>query len=318
LRIIFMGTPDFAAKALAVLIDGPHDVVAVYSQPPRPAGRGQAERRSPVHELALTHGIAVHTPAGLKAEDAQAEFFGIGADIAVVAAYGLILPKPILEAPAKGCINIHASLLPRWRGAAPIQRAILAGDEKTGITIMQMDEGLDTGDILAKGEVMIGPTTSCDDLHDHLAALGAGLVAEVLDRLQAGDITATPQAEEGASYAAKLTREEGRLDWRDDAAALARKVRAFSPWPGAWFEVEGTRIKVLDAEVAMEAVDNAQPGMVLDDGLSIACGDGAFRVLRAQREGRKAQDAQDLLRGFSIPAGTRLALPDGDNTEDSR
>ena len=302
-----MGTPDFAVPALAALIDGPHEVAAVYSQPPRPAGRGRAERRSPVHELALAHDIPVHTPASLKGEEAQWDFAAIGADIAVVAAYGLILPKAVLDAPAKGCINIHASLLPRWRGAAPIQRAILAGDDKTGITIMQMDEGLDTGAILAAEEIVIGPGTTCDELHDRLAALGA--------RLAAGDIEAVPQPAEGTCYAAKLTRAEGRLDWREDAAALERKVRAFTPWPGAWFELGGTRIKVLAAEVVGGPAAGAAPGLVLDGRLTVACGDGAFRVLEVQREGRKPQAAADFLRGFAIAEGTRLAVPEEDGIE---
>ncbi len=318
-----MGTPDFAVSALAALLDSGHEVVAVYSQPPRPAGRGQAERRSPVHKLALGHGIPVHTPASLKGADRQKDFADIAADIAadivVVAAYGLILPKPVLDAPAKGCINIHASLLPRWRGAAPIQRAILAGDQKTGITIMQMDQGLDTGAVLAAEEIVIGPGATSDDLHDRLAALGARLVVSVLDRLATGGIKATPQRQEGACTAPKLTRAEGRLDWREAAGALERKVRGFNPWPGAWFEAGGTRIKVLEAELAAAemvagaegaAAHTAVPGTVMDGRLTIACGVGALRVLRAQREGRQAQAAAALLRGFAIPKGTRLSMPE--------
>ena len=309
-----MGTPDFAVRALAALIESRHEVVAVYTQPPRRAGRGQGERRSPVHELALGHELPVHTPASLKDAGTQEGFADIAADIAVVAAYGLILPKAVLAAPAKGCVNIHASLLPRWRGAAPIQRAILAGDDKTGITIMQMDEGLDTGAILAAEEIAIGPATTSDALHDQLAALGADLAIDVLDRLDEDEITAAPQAQDGACTAPKLTRAEGRLDWRADGAALERKVRAFSPWPGAWFEVNGTRIKVLAAEV-VAVPEGGPPGVVLDGRLTIACGAGGFRVLRAQREGRKAQGAEELLRGFAMPKGTALSLPDETRTE---
>ena len=305
-----MGTPDFAVPALEALLHGRHEVCAVYTRPPRPAGRGWGERRSPVHELALGHGIPVHAPVSLRDEAVQKDLQAIGADIAVVAAYGLILPEAILAAPAKGCINIHASLLPRWRGAAPIQRAILAGDEKTGITIMQIDEGLDTGAILGAEEIDIGPGATSGALHDRLAALGAGLVVGVLDGLAAGEITPRPQAGEGACYAAKLTRAEGRMDWREPAVALERKVRALTPWPGAWFELEGTRIKVLEAEV-VAAAPGAAPGEVLDERLTVACGAGGLRILSLQREGRRAQDAGDFLRGFAIPAGARLALPGG-------
>jgi methionyl-tRNA formyltransferase len=308
-----MGTPDFAARALAGLINGPHAVVAVYTQPPRPAGRGQAERRSPVHELAEQHGIQVHTPASLKSAEAQAAFADVvrntGADIAVVAAYGLILPAAVLAAPRLGCVNIHASLLPRWRGAAPIQRAILAGDTETGISIMVVDEGLDTGPVLAREAVAIGPAITCDELHDRLAALGARMINEALTGLEAGTLVPAPQPEDGATYAAKLSREEGRLDWREQAQALERRVRAFSPWPGAWFEHEGTRIKVLGAEVA-DAPGGTAPGTVLDDRLTVRCGTGALRLARVQREGRQPQDAAEFLRGFPLLAGTRLALPD--------
>ena len=310
-----MGTPDFAVPALGALLHGRHEVCAVYTRPPRPAGRGQAERRSPVHELALGHGIPVQTPVSLRDQAVQKDFQAIGADIAVVAAYGLILPEAILAAPAKGCINIHASLLPRWRGAAPIQRAILAGDEKTGITIMQIDQGLDTGAILGAEEIDIGPGATGGALHDRLAALGARLVVGVLDGLAAADITPRPQPGEGACYAAKLTPAEGRMDWREPAAALERKVRALAPRPGAWFELEGTRIKVLEAEVVVAevvaAAQGAAPGEVLDERLTVACGAGGLRILRLQREGRRAQGAGDFLRGFAIPAGTRLALPGG-------
>ena len=308
MRVIFMGTPDFAVRALAAILESHHRVIAVYTQPPRPAGRGHGARRSPVHEHAVRHEIPVFTPESLKDADVQAEFAALGADVAVVAAYGLILPEPVLAAPKFGCINIHASLLPRWRGAAPIQRAILAGDERTGITIMQMDAGLDTGPILAAEEIEIGPAVTCAELHDRLAVLGGRMVVYVLNGLQSGVIEARPQPEAGAVYAKKLTREEGRMDWRRPAAELERQVRAFSPWPGAWFEVEGTRIKVIEARVMADAAD-AEPGQLVDDRLTIACGGGCLRILSLQREGRKAQGAAEFLRGFPIAPGVRLPLP---------
>ncbi len=303
-----MGTPEFAVRALNQIAESQHEVIAVYTQPPRPAGRGQAERPSPVHERAEALGIPVFTPARLRDDAVQAEFKGHGADIAVVAAYGLILPKPVLDAPRLGCINIHASLLPRWRGAAPIQRAILAGDEKTGITIMQMDEGLDTGAILAAEAIDIGPAVTCAELHDRLAVLGARMAVYVLNGLATGVIEARPQPEDGVTYAEKLTREEGRLDWQRPAAELERKVRAFSPWPGAWFEAGGTRIKVIEARVMAEAA-NVAPGEVIDDRLTVACGRRSLRIQRLQREGRQAQGAAEFLRGFPIPPGTILPAP---------
>ena len=305
-----MGTPDFAVRALVAIAQSQHEVIAVYTQPPRPAGRGQAERLSPVHEKAVALGIPVYTPKRLRDGAAQSEFAALRADIAVVAAYGLILPKAVLDAPKFGCINIHASLLPRWRGAAPIQRAILAGDEKTGITIMQIDEGLDTGAILAAEAIDIGPASTCAELHDRLAVLGGRMVVYVLTGLEGGVIEATPQPEEGAVYAKKLTREEGRLDWRLPAAALERQIRAFSPWPGAWFEAEGTRIKVVEAQVMASAVD-VVPGQILDSRLTIACGAGSLRIKRLQREGRTVQDAAEFLRGFALAPGTALAVPEG-------
>jgi len=317
-----MGTPEFALRALTAIQDSPHEVVAVYTQPPRPAGRGQGERRSPVHQRALENHIPVYTPARLKDAQAQAEFVAhcadIAADIAVVAAYGLILPKPILEAPRLGCINIHASLLPRWRGAAPIQRAILAGDAGTGITIMQMDEGLDTGAILAAEEIDIGPAVTCAELHDRLAVLGGRMVVYVLNGLERGVIESAPQPEAGAVYAAKLTRAEGRMDWRRSARELECQMRAFSPWPGAWFELDGTGIKVIEARVMAEAA-GVEPGEVIDDRLTIACGGGALRIQMLQREGKKAQKAAEFLRGFNVTPGTRLPFPppDGDESDGS-
>ncbi len=308
MRIVFMGTPEFAARALAALLGTPHQVVAVYTQPPRPAGRGQAPRPSAVQLLAESRDLPVFCPESLRDPAQQAAFAALQADVAVVAAYGLILPPEVLSAPKHGCLNIHASLLPRWRGAAPIQRAILAGDKETGITIMQMDAGLDTGPILASEPITIGPATTCAELHDRLAVLGARMIVYVLNGIEAGLLQATPQPEEGVIYAAKLTREEGRLDWRDSARALERRIRAFTPWPGAWFDWEGTRIKVLEGRVMVPT--SLAPGTVADDRLTIACGEGSLRILRLQREGRKAQNAAEFLRGFPLAAGTRLPVPD--------
>ena len=299
LRLIFMGSPDFAVPSLEALLAAGHQVVGVYSQPPRPAGRGQHERPSPVHARALAAGLPVHTPASLKSAEAQEQFARLAPDLAVVAAYGLILPKPVLAAPRYGCINIHASLLPRWRGAAPIQRAILAGDTETGVTIMQMEAGLDTGPMLMRQRLPIGPTTDAQALHDELAALGARLVVQALDRLPA--LTPEPQPADGVTYAAKLGKDEGQLDWTCPAEELDRRVRAFTPWPGAWFSHAGERIKVLAATLA---AGEGAPGVVLDDRLTIACGRGALRLLTVQRAGRAPLDAGSFLRGYPLPAGT--------------
>ncbi|MBI3707519.1 MAG: methionyl-tRNA formyltransferase [Proteobacteria bacterium] len=305
MRVIFMGSPAFAVPALAALIADGHEIAGVYAQPPRPAGRGQRERRSPVHEYAAAQGIAVRTPTSLKDREIQREFAGLSADIAVVAAYGLILPPPVLAAPRLGCINIHASLLPRWRGAAPIQRAILTGDAETGITLMQMDEGLDTGAILLQERLPIPSDATAASLTAALATQGARLIAHGLRELAAGRLTARPQPATGVTYAAKLTREEGRLDWHRPAAELERQVRAFDPWPGAWFEVRGERIKVVTAKLAA-APAGTKPGTVCDNALRIACGAGALLPTRIQRPGKAPMDAAAALRGFSIPAGARL------------
>ena len=302
-----MGTPDFAVASLQALRAAGHDIAAVYSQPPRPAGRGHRPQPSPVQQAAEAAGLPVRTPARLDAA-AVAEFAALGLDAAVVAAYGLILPKPVLAAPRLGCLNVHASLLPRWRGAAPIQRAILAGDRETGITIMQMDEGLDTGAILSAEAVPIGPTTTAQQLHDRLAELGARLVVAALDGVAQGRLKPRPQPAEGATYAKKLRREEGALDWRRPAPALERAVRAFDPWPGAWFERGRDRVRVLAAELAA-APSGAAPGTVLDDRLAIACGEGALRPLVLQRAGRSPQDVDAFLRGYPLPRGTVLPCP---------
>ncbi|MDH3737937.1 MAG: methionyl-tRNA formyltransferase [Alphaproteobacteria bacterium] len=304
MRLAFFGTPDFSVPALQALVDAEHEIACVYTQPPRAAGRGEKERRSAVHETADKLGLTVRTPQTLKDGRAQAEFAALDLDAAVVVAYGLILPKPVLEAPRHGCINIHASLLPRWRGAAPIHRAILAGDAETGVTIMAMDEGLDTGPELSREAIPIAASATAETLHDQLSALGARLIVEALAGLAEGRITPVPQTDDGATYAAKLTREEGRLDWDQPAAMLERQVRAFSPWPGAWFNNGGDRLKVLAAEVV---AGSGAPGTVLDDQLTVACGEGALRILEVQREGRAPVDAAALLRGYPIAPGSVLA-----------
>lgn len=296
LRIAFMGTPDFALVALKDLVAAGHDVVCVYSQPPRPAGRGHKETPSPVHAWALDQGIEVRTPVSLKSDAEKQAFADLDLDVAVVAAYGLILPKAVLDAPKYGCLNIHASLLPRWRGAAPIQRAILAGDDETGVTIMQMDVGLDTGDMLLVDRIPITPETYANALHDDLAAMGGRLIVEALAKLPAGELNATPQPEEGVTYAAKLERAEAQLDFNDDAVALERKIRAFTPWPGAYFELGKERIKVQAAEV-IDAT--GAPGTIIDNHLTIACKEKALRPTRIQRPGKAAMDAEAVLRGYA-------------------
>jgi methionyl-tRNA formyltransferase len=303
-----MGTPDFATTILSALLDAGHRIRAVYTQPPRPAGRGHRLHPSSVQELAERHGLPVHCPPSLRDPAAQEEFAAIPAEAAVVVAYGLLLPKPVLEAPRLGCIKVHASLLPRWRGAAPIQRAILAGDAETGITIMQMDEGLDTGPILLRKAIPIAPDETAGRLSERLAALGACLIVEALDRLARGILRAQPQSSEGATCAAKLRRDETRLDWRRSAIEMERQVRAFDPRPGAWFESQGERLRVLAAETGSHAAP-APPGTVLDERLSIACGEGVFRPLRLQRAGRAPLDTGAFLRGFALPPGTVLPCP---------
>ena len=303
-----MGTPEFAATILAALTGAGHNLCAVYTQPPRPAGRGHRLHPSPVHELAARHGIPVRTPATLRDPAAQAEFAAIPAVAVVVAAYGLILPALVLRAPRLGCFNVHASLLPRWRGAAPIPRAILAGDPESGVTIMQMDEGLDTGPILLQEAVPIGSETTSGALSAQLAARGAALMLTTLDAAARGALAPRPQPAEGVTYAAKLRREEARLDWRRPAEFLERQVRAFDPWPGAWFEGREERLRVLAGE-ALSDGGPAPPGTVLDEHLTIACGEGALRPLRVQRAGRAALDAADFLRGFALPPGTVLPCP---------
>lgn len=302
MRLCFMGTPDFSVPILAALIEAGHDIVCVYSQPPRPAGRGHKEQLTPVHAFAADKGIEVRTPKSLKGEAEQQAFRDLGLDIAVVAAYGLILPKAVLEAPRHGCLNVHASLLPRWRGAAPIQRAILAGDGETGVTIMQMDVGLDTGDMLLKETVAITGETTASLLHDQLAAMGARMIVDAVARYAA--LEPVKQPEDGVTYASKLAKDEGRLDWSRPATELERQVRGLNPWPGVWCELNGERLKVLAAEVVP---GTGAPGTALDDALTVACGDGALRLTRVQRAGKAPMAAVDLLRGFAVPKGSRFS-----------
>jgi methionyl-tRNA formyltransferase len=302
LRLAYMGTPDFAVPALLALIEAGHEIAAVYSQPPRPSGRGYKLQPSPVQLIAEERGLPVRHPVTLRTPEAQAEFAALGLDAAVVAAYGLILPRAVLDAPRLGCFNIHASLLPRWRGAAPIHRAILDGDAETGVTIMRMEAGLDTGPMLLAERVAIGPETTTPVLHDTLAALGARLIGPALDAVAAGRAVETPQPEAGVTYAAKITPVDGRIGWAD-AAAIDRQVRALTPKPGAWFEHGGERIKVL---AATPMNGSGEPGTVLDDALTVACGRGALRLTRLQRPGKAQVPARDLLNGFPIPPGTRL------------
>jgi len=302
MRIIFMGTPDFAVPALKALVAAGHEVVAAYTQPPRPGGRrGKELTPTPVHKAAEALGIAVRHPAGLKGAEAQAEFAALKADIAVVAAYGLILPQAVLDAPEHGCLNLHGSLLPRWRGAAPIQRAILAGDAETGVDIMRMEAGLDTGPVLLEGRTPIDIKTA-GELTEELAQIGARLIVEVLADLPA--YPEVPQPDEGVTYAHKIDKAETRIDFLQDAAQIERQIRAFAPAPGAWFEFEGERCKILAAELAE---GSGVPGLVLDERLTIACGHGALRPTLVQRAGRPVMSADDLLRGWAISAGADLA-----------
>ncbi|WP_179508253.1 methionyl-tRNA formyltransferase [Sphingomonas melonis] len=303
MRIIFMGTPDFAVPTLEALVAAGHDVVAAYSQPPRPGGRrGRETVASPVQQRAEALGIAVRHPVSLKDAEEQAAFAALDADIAVVAAYGLILPKAVLAAPRFGCLNVHGSLLPRWRGAAPVQRAILAGDAETGVGIMQMEAGLDTGPVRLEGRVPVDRKTA-GDLTAELAALGARLMVEVL-----GDLDAHPpvaQPEEGVTYASKIDKAEARIDFTRSAVEVERLVRAMNPAPGAWFEIAGERVKVLGADVLPFSFPGGE-GTTVDDALTIACGDGAIRPTLVQRAGRGVTSTAELLRGFPVRSGTQL------------
>ncbi len=295
MKIVFMGTPAFSVPVLDALARA-HEVLAVYCQPPRPAGRGQSPRPSPVQARAMSLGLPVRTPASLRDPGAQADFAALGADVAVVVAYGLILPQPVLDAPRHGCLNIHASLLPRWRGAAPIHRAILNGDTETGICIMQMEAGLDTGPVLLRETMPIGAEDTTGDLHDRLSLMGAGLIGAALSRL--GALTPLPQSADGITYAAKIEKAEARVDWSRPAPEVDRQIRGLSPFPGAWCEIAGERVKLLRARLA--AGDGA-PGQVLG-GFTVACGSRAVEVTEVQRAGKRSLSANEALRGMALPA----------------
>ena len=300
MRIVFMGTPDFAVPTLTEIVGQGHEVVAVYTRAPKPAGRGQAERKSPVHAAAEGFGIPVFTPRTLRDEAAQVLFASHDADVGVVVAYGLILPKPILDAPRLGCLNLHGSLLPRWRGAAPIQRAVMAGDTRTGVMVMQMDEGLDTGPVAMAEELPIGPDTTTGDLHDRMARVGADLMGRALAALERGSLEFTPQAEEGVTYAKKIEKAEARIDWSRPAAEVHNLIRGLSPFPGAWFEIESggktVRVKALRSTLV---TGSGAPGAHLGN-LVVACGSGAVRLTEVQREGKGPMDAETFLRGTAV------------------
>ncbi|MDP1626345.1 methionyl-tRNA formyltransferase [Parvibaculum sp.] len=310
MKLVFMGTPDFSVPVLAEIVAAGHEVVAVYSQPPRKAGRGMAEQPSPVHRFAEEHGIPVFTPVSLKGEAEQQAFASLDLDVAVVVAYGLILPKPVLEAPRLGCLNLHASLLPRWRGAAPIQRAIMAGDAETGVMVMQMEEGLDTGPVLLAERVRIAADETAGSLHDRLSHIGASLMVRALAALSRGGLEATPQAEDGVTYARKIEKAEARIDWRRPASELDCHIRGLTPSPGAFFEIargkEAVRVKILRAKPVAKS---GKPGMVLDagDSIVVACGEGALEIADLQRAGKSPVGAREFLRGFPLSAGESVA-----------
>ena len=300
MKLVFMGTPEFAVVTLKALIAAGHDIVAVYSQPPRPAGRGQNLRPSPVHEFAASKGMEVRTPLSLKSVEEQKSFCDLKADAAVVVAYGLILPLPILNAPRLGCFNVHASLLPRWRGAAPIQRAIMAGDMESGICIMRMEVGLDTGPVCNRGRVVITPSTTAGLLHDQLAELGAALMVKTLAEVQ---ISCAEQSGEGVTYAKKIEKAEARIDFSKRAADVRNHIHGLSPFPGAWVSIQGSRVKVLNCETVDQS---GKESVALDDHLTVACGSQAVRLLNLQREGKGVMDAATFLRGFPVSKGARF------------
>ena len=301
MRLIFMGTPDFSVPVLDALVAAGHDIVAVYCQPPRPAGRGKKDRPSPVQKRAESLGLPVRYPVSLKSSDAQQEFAALNADLAVVVAYGLILPQVVLDAPKQGCLNIHASLLPRWRGAAPIHRAIMAGDTETGVCIMQMEAGLDTGPVLLRDVTPIGTEETTGQLHDRLSEMGAGLIVQALARPK-GNVP-IPQPDEGVTYAAKIDKSEARVEWSQPAADVDRLIRGLSPFPGAWTEMMGQRVKLLASTLAK---GHGTPGETLDDTLTVACATDAIKLLRLQRAGKGAQDSETFLRGWPVAKGTQL------------
>ena len=304
LRLIFMGTPDFAVPALIEIVGAGHDVAAVYTRAPKPAGRGMALQDTPVAREAKRFGLPVLTPKTLRTDDAQAVFRAFGADAAVVVAYGLILPKPVLDAVPLGCFNLHASLLPRWRGAAPINRAVMAGDAESGVTVMKMDEGLDTGGMAMIERVPVTSGMTAGDLHDALARIGGDLMHRALGALERGNLQITPQPEAGVTYAAKIDKAETRIDWSKPSQDVHNHIRGLSPFPGAWFEMSGAvRIKVLRSTMAQ---GSGEPGTALDDNLTVACGAGAISILELQRAGKQPMKAGEFLRGTQVPRGTRL------------
>jgi len=313
MKIAFLGTSAFAVPALRALVEAGHDVAAVYTRAPKPAGRGQQERKTPVHQLADQLGLPVRTPRSLRSDEEATSFKALDLDAAVVVSYGHILPRSFLDAPVLGCINIHGSLLPRWRGAAPIHRAILAGDSKTGVTTMRMDEGLDTGPMLLAESTPISAADTAESVHDRLAELGATLIVSTLDGLMRRSIAPVEQPDDGVTYAHKLGKEEGALDWRRPAAELERKVRAFHPWPGTWFEVSTDRgverIKVLAAGLALAGGASGTVTIARDGFPVVTCGVGGLKLLKLQRPGKAAQAADAFLRGFALGAGTVLAPP---------
>ncbi|MBS7701701.1 methionyl-tRNA formyltransferase [Chelatococcus asaccharovorans] len=308
LRIVFMGTPDFAVPVLAEIIGQGHEVVAVYTRAPAQSGRGLAERPSPVHAMAERFGIPVFTPKTLRTDEATETFVSLEADAAVVVAYGMLLPKAILDAPELGCLNLHASLLPRWRGAAPIQRAIMAGDAETGVAVMKMEEGLDTGPVAMVERVTIGQETTAGELHDTLSRLGADLMARALAALSRGALNFVPQSEDGITYARKITNAEARIDWSRPAGELHNQIRGLSPFPGAYFEVDlGKGPERVRALRSTPAEGQGAPGTLLDSQFTVACGDGAIRLLQVQRAGKGAMNAEDFLRGARLAPGAVLA-----------
>jgi methionyl-tRNA formyltransferase len=311
LKLVFMGTPDFSVPALEAIVAAGHEVLAVYSQPPRPAGRGMAERPSPVHAKAAALGLPVRTPRSLKQPEEQEAFAALGADAAVVIAYGLLLPPAVLAAPRLGCFNVHASALPRWRGAAPIQRAIMAGDTETAGMVMRMEQGLDTGPVALTDSVPIGPDTTAGELHDTLSERGARLIVDALAKLERGGLETVPQPAEGVTYAAKIDKKESQIDFSKPAAEVHNRIRGLSPFPGAWFEAtppggKPERIKVLRTTLTD---GRGAPGEVIDDKLAIACGEGAVRLVEVQRAGKRAMTADEFQRGFALPRGARIAPP---------
>ena len=302
-----MGTPEFSVPTLQSLISFGHDICAVYTQPPRPAGRGKKNKVSPVQSLAELNGLTVKTPHSLKTDEEQEYFEKLGLDAAIVVAYGLILPKTFLEVPRLGCINIHASLLPRWRGAAPIQRAIMAGDTKTGVTIMQMDEQLDTGPIFTTSEVEITDQTTSETLHQSMANLGACIINKTLKDINSKNLRAIEQSTSGISYADKLSRDEGYVDWNKSAEEIEKLVRALYPWPGAWTEIDGSRIKIFESKVIPASKQIFPPGTIIDNKLTISCGRNSLRLVRLQKQGKKIMNTEEYLNGNPISKGTHLS-----------